>query len=779
MAVTAALSPLDANLPHPLPAASRRLDDGKPPRAPAPAPRRQSDYHLIQSLRAVPPSALSPKPTTTAAASSSSSSSSTADSSPPRKPRPLPAAAKPKTPHKPLHKKYLCATPPAFLRNKRRNLTYDRGRQLGEGGFARCFLVQNKEGKLFAAKTVAKQSLGNPRMKQKFFGEIQVQKMMRHPNVVRFNECFEDENNVYLILELCPNKSLVEMLRRRTRLTEPEARHIALQLFGALKYMHYTKRVIHRDLKLGNIFLDAHMNVKIGDFGLAARLVSASDRKTTMCGTPNYIAPEVLFGSKSRGGDGSGHSFEVDLWSMGVIIYALLVGKPPFQAKEVEEIYKNIKECRVGFPEDCSVSGNARALVRSLLHTDPERRPGIDSAVEHPWFRQGWFPRAIPETALVKEPAPASSASASQMSTASAPGAMDAFPTAPDLSLAVGAPVQNTSSSSILDSLHSHIAFLTAALTTLSTPTTSSARAKEEMRLWRSGAKNKSVFITKWVDYTNKFGIGYVLTDGTVGVMFNDNSGIVCDGGAGAGETWYLTQGRAAHAARRTTPGGAPPGGVETVYRKYTTHMPTLLRERSAMARMGGGLVVNKVGMWRRFGAFMRDNLEGGEDYVFAPARSGGGAGFGAGREMVFVTNYARMKDGAVFRFSSGGVQMVSVDHTKIVLEQGGVVRFLGRKGRLWVLGGEEVRQVVAASSSSAATTPAGGQLRREEVRELREEGLEGRLAFLRGFLRGWWREGRVPGVRRRVGQGGGVREEGERSAREEVVVLGEVDPGE
>ncbi|RPB27101.1 Pkinase-domain-containing protein, partial [Terfezia boudieri ATCC MYA-4762] len=681
----------------------------------------------------------------------------------PSSPSPQPTT-KPKTPHKPLHKKYLCATPPVFLRNKRRNLTYDRGRQLGEGGFARCYLVQNKEGKLFAAKTVAKQSLGNPRMRQKFFGEIHVQKMMRHPNVVRFNECFEDENNIYLILELCSNKSLVEMLRRRSHLTEPEARHITLQLLGALKYMHHTKHVIHRDLKLGNIFLDSYMNVKIGDFGLAALLVSSSDRKTTMCGTPNYIAPEVLYGSKSCGGDGSGHSFEVDLWSMGVIIYALLVGKPPFQAKEVEEIYRNIKECKVGFPEDCRVSGGAKALVKSLLHTDPERRPGIDSIVEHPWFRQGWFPRTIPETALVKEPVWRSSrgdhiSANSTAASSSSSNAMDPFPTAPNLSLAIGAPIQNTSTSSILDSLHSHITFLTTALTTLAGPTASSAKAKEEIRQWRSGARNKSVFITKWVDYTNKFGIGYVLTDGTVGVMFNDNSGIVCEG--------------LPSAAGSTTSTGAAGEACGSSATRYAGRLK--LPADFEIARMGGGLVVNKVGMWRRFGAFMRDNLEGGEEFVFTP--HSGGAGFGETREIVFVTNYARMRDGAVFRFSNGAVQLVSVDHTKIVLEQGaGVVRFLGRKGKIWVLGTEEVRQVVAASSSSIAE--GGGQLRREEVRELREEGLEGRLAFLRGFLRGWWREGKVPGVRRRVGQGGGVREEGERAAKEEVVVLGEVEPG-
>lgn len=139
---------------------------------------------------------------------------------------------------------------------------------------------------------------------------------MIHPNVVRFIECFEDPANIYMILELCPNKTLMEMLRKRKRFTEPEVRFYIVQLLGALKYMH-GKRVIHRDLKLGNIFLDEDMNIKIGDFGLAALLVDDNERKKTICGTPNYIAPEVLFNS---GKEGEGHSFEVDLWAVGVIM---------------------------------------------------------------------------------------------------------------------------------------------------------------------------------------------------------------------------------------------------------------------------------------------------------------------------------------------------------------------------------------------------------------------------------------------------------------------------
>jgi serine/threonine protein kinase len=104
------------------------------------------------------------------------------------------------------------------------------------------------------------------------------------------------------------------MLRKRKQLMEPEVRFFMLQILGATKYMH-EKRVIHRDLKLGNLFLDSKMNVKLGDFGLAALLMDDNERKRTICGTPNYIAPEVLCDT------GGGHSYEVDLWSIGVIMF--------------------------------------------------------------------------------------------------------------------------------------------------------------------------------------------------------------------------------------------------------------------------------------------------------------------------------------------------------------------------------------------------------------------------------------------------------------------------
>lgn len=113
----------------------------------------------------------------------------------------------------------------------------------------------------------------------------------------------------------------------------------------------------------------------------------------TICGTPNYIAPEVLFDTAN------GHSFEVDVWSVGVIMYTLVVGQPPFQTKDVKTIYRRIKENRYEFPADREISRSARDLIMSILNTDPEKRPTLDQIMTHPWFLDGAFPSIIPNTA--------------------------------------------------------------------------------------------------------------------------------------------------------------------------------------------------------------------------------------------------------------------------------------------------------------------------------------------------------------------------------------------
>jgi polo-like kinase 1 len=160
----------------------------------------------------------------------------------------------------------------------------------------------------------------------------------------------------------------------------------------------HSHRVIHRDLKLGNLFLNDKMEVKIGDFGLATKLEFDGERKRTICGTPNYIAPEVLEGKQ-------GHSYEVDIWSLGVIIYTLIIGKPPFETSDVKTTYKRIRMNAYNFPENVAISDQARSLITLILNNDPSKRPTVDEILMHEWMNHlGTIPRLLPASTLACPP---------------------------------------------------------------------------------------------------------------------------------------------------------------------------------------------------------------------------------------------------------------------------------------------------------------------------------------------------------------------------------------
>ncbi|RKP06191.1 kinase-like domain-containing protein, partial [Thamnocephalis sphaerospora] len=265
------------------------------------------------------------------------------------------------------------------------------------GGFARVYGATDDTGTRLAIKVVPKTTLRNQKTKNKLFSEIKIHQSMVHKYIVRFLSCFEDTANVYMVLELCEQKSLMDMLKRRRRLTEPETRFFFRQIIEATRYMH-SQHVIHRDLKLGNVFLTSDMNVKIGDFGLAAMLQDDDERKKTICGTPNYIAPEILFDVDN------GHSYEVDVWSLGVILYTMLFGRPPFQTKDVKEIYKKIREISYQFPRDIAACDEAKDLISALLNKNPLARPTLDEVLKHPFLRGGAIPLRMPLSALYTVP---------------------------------------------------------------------------------------------------------------------------------------------------------------------------------------------------------------------------------------------------------------------------------------------------------------------------------------------------------------------------------------
>lgn len=259
-------------------------------------------------------------------------------------------------------------------------------------------MAVDPEGRKKAFKVIAKAAIAKSRKnRQKILAEIMIHKSVDHIHVVKFEDCFEDDSNVYFRLELCRNGSLNDIVKKRGPYTEPEARYLMVQILAGIQNLHQNS-IIHRDLKLGNIMLDENMHVKLGDFGLAALLKHPEERKKTVCGTPNYIAPEILYDQ------GQGHSFEVDIWSVGVILYTLLVGKPPFQTPKVDEIYERIRQNAYEIPPQAGLSTEAIDLITRILTHNPAQRPTLVQIMNHAWFQCGPIPLTIPSTATEGTP---------------------------------------------------------------------------------------------------------------------------------------------------------------------------------------------------------------------------------------------------------------------------------------------------------------------------------------------------------------------------------------
>ncbi|CAO3658419.1 unnamed protein product [Rhizopus stolonifer] len=290
---------------------------------------------------------------------------------------------------------------PAIIRDENCNIKYIKNECVGLGGFAKVYRVVNEKRKEYAVKVIAKASLLDSKRKEKLIAEINIHRSLCHEYIVQYQSCFEDKYNVYIILEYCRNQTLNTLLTRRRKITEDEVRYFMGQLLSAVRYIS-DNRIVHRDIKLGNVFLDENMDCKIGDFGLSARLVNKFDRRKTTCGTPHYIAPEILF-------DTTGHNHRADMWSAGVLMYTLLFGKHPFHHDERKKLYQIVKQngdsSTFSFPkEDTNVSSDAKHLISSLLVNNPDLRLTVTQALNHSFFVAHSIPERMPKTALYKKP---------------------------------------------------------------------------------------------------------------------------------------------------------------------------------------------------------------------------------------------------------------------------------------------------------------------------------------------------------------------------------------
>lgn len=401
----------------------------------------------------------------------------------------------------------MAAEIPEVIRDpSRSNACYEKGRFLGKGGFAKCYELRNMaNNEILAGKIVPKSLLVKQHQRDKMAQEISLHKTLKHQYVVKLFSFFEDSNFVYIILELCRRRSMMELHKRRKAITEPETRYFMKQILLGVQYLHNNK-IIHRDLKLGNIFLNDDMEIKLGDFGLATKENFDGERKRTLCGTPNYIAPEVL--------TKKGHSYEVDIWSIGCILYTLLVGKPPFETETLKETYKRIRANEYHVPSRIGL--NAKNLIRQLLQDDPHKRPTIGQILEDDFITQGYMPSRLPTSCLTM--APRFDTKMAQISRRGPLQEINKEITAPSSAIkkapsTASQPGENACEN-LLQELHKQ---LTKVIN--SRPSDKMPCSEDEIEDPKS---SPMVWVSKWVDYSDKYGFGYALCDESIGVVFND-----------------------------------------------------------------------------------------------------------------------------------------------------------------------------------------------------------------------------------------------------------------
>ncbi|XP_010519151.1 PREDICTED: CBL-interacting serine/threonine-protein kinase 8 [Tarenaya hassleriana] len=260
---------------------------------------------------------------------------------------------------------------------------YEIGRTIGEGTFAKVKFAQNTEsGESVAMKVVDRSTIIKRKMVDQIKREISIMKLVRHPYVVRLHEVLASRTKIYIILEYITGGELFDKIVRHGRLSEAEARKYFQQLIDGVDYCH-SKGVYHRDLKPENLLLDSQGNLKISDFGLSALPEEGITLLKTTCGTPNYVAPEVL---SHKGYNGA----VADVWSCGVILYVLMAGFLPFDELDLTTLYSKIDRAEFSCPSWFPLG--AKSLIHRILDPNPQMRITIAEIRKDEWFRKDYTP---------------------------------------------------------------------------------------------------------------------------------------------------------------------------------------------------------------------------------------------------------------------------------------------------------------------------------------------------------------------------------------------------
>ncbi|KAM8930100.1 serine/threonine-protein kinase PLK3 [Pelodytes ibericus] len=452
--------------------------------------------------------------------------------------------------------------------------SYSKGRLLGKGGFARCYeMTEISTNKTYAVKVIPHSRVAKPHQREKIVNEIDLHRELNHKHVVKFSHHFEDSDNIYILLEICSRKSLAHIWKARHTLLEAEVRYYLKQIICGLKYLH-VRGILHRDLKLGNFFINESMELKVGDFGLAARLEPIEQRKKTICGTPNYLAPEVLYRQ--------GHGPESDVWSLGCVMYTLLCGTPPFETSDLKETYRCIKQVKYTLP--ACLSSAAKHLIIGILKHSPSERLSLDQILEHEFFTKGYTPDRLPPSSCIMVPdlhppnpakslftkvakslfgrnksktkkAPEEKEELSKLVTGLVKTSIcrqlsyktvdgnEVAPVAGLLLTGSSSPVEafteEASGRAVSRSIRGSLVSSSDAFEDCVTASGVMETALEILRDCLSampadvGKPNfltrhdPFVWVSKWVDYSNKYGFGYQLSNRSIGVLFNNGTHMV------------------------------------------------------------------------------------------------------------------------------------------------------------------------------------------------------------------------------------------------------------
>lgn len=269
---------------------------------------------------------------------------------------------------------------------------YLKGNLIAKGSFSEVYEFIEPNNNLISAGKIIPKNLF-----KKFKEEIFILKNLHHPNIISFEKTFEDSENIYLLTEFCPNGTMADLLTKRKELTEFEIQIYIIQIINILKYLR-NNNIIHRDLKLSHFVFSKNMELKLCGFHLAIKFKEDNQTVKGRSGTLDYMAPEVVDSKKY-------YSYEIDLWSLGILIYRIIIGKFPFRTTIRELTENKIKSGEYSFPKNKIINENAKDLIRKLLILDPKKRLNLEQILDHNFFKNiTKIPKAMPLSTLKEAP---------------------------------------------------------------------------------------------------------------------------------------------------------------------------------------------------------------------------------------------------------------------------------------------------------------------------------------------------------------------------------------